>query len=107
MRKKHAEAFEQFSSTIREETRTRWAKMVEMWILDRTKPNPYEEPVGRKFLLPYVLNYTKIVTETTLQEIRHELAKEDAKEVAQGIQPLHQTSLTSFLTKAFDLEEQQ
>jgi hypothetical protein len=81
--------------------------MVQMWIVDRTKPNPYEEPVRRKFSVPYVLNYTKTVTETTLQEIRHELAKEDAKEAAQGIHPPHKTSLTSFLTKAFDLEEQQ
>ena len=107
MRKKHAEAFEQFSSTFGEDTRTRWARMVEMWIADRKKPNPYEEPAGCKFSLLYILNYTKILTETTLQEIRHELAKEDAKEAAQGIHPPHQTSLMSFLTKAFDLEEQQ
>ena len=42
-----------------------------------------------------------------MQEIRLELAKEDAKEAAQGINPPHKTSLASFLTKAFDLEEQQ
>ena len=49
----------------------------------------------------------KISTETTLQEIRLELAKEDANEAAQGISPPHKTSLTTFLTKGFDLEEQQ
>ena len=59
------------------------------------------------FSLLYIINYTKILSETTLQEIRHELTKEDAKEVAQGIHPPHQTSLTSFLIKAFNLEEQQ
>ena len=42
-----------------------------------------------------------------MQEIRFELAKEDAKEAEQGINPPHKTSLTSFLTKGFDLEEQQ
>lgn len=51
--------------------------------------------------------HSKLLTETTLQEIRLELAKEDANEAAQGIYPPHKTSLTSFLTKGFDLEDQQ
>jgi hypothetical protein len=51
--------------------------------------------------------HSKILTETTMQEIRLELTKEDAKDAAEGINPPHKTSLTSFLTKAFDLEEQQ
>jgi hypothetical protein len=42
-----------------------------------------------------------------MQEIRFELTKEDAVEAAQGINPPHKTSLTSFLTKGLDLEEQQ
>ena len=81
--------------------------MVEAWIADRTKPNPYQEPAGRKFSWLNITDYTKISTESTMQEIRLELAKEDAKEAEQGILPPHKTSLTSFLTKGFDLEEQQ
>ena len=42
-----------------------------------------------------------------MQEIRFKLTKEDAMEAAQGINSPHKISLTSFLTKAFDLEEQQ
>lgn len=42
-----------------------------------------------------------------MQEIRLELAKEDTMDAAEGINPPHKTSLTSFLIKAFDLEEQQ
>lgn len=81
--------------------------MVEEWIANRTKPNPYQEPAGRKFSWLNITDYTKILTETTMQEIRFELAKEDAKEAEQGINTPHKTSLTSFLTKGFDLEEQQ
>ena len=51
--------------------------------------------------------HSKILTEMNIQEIRLKLAKEDAKEAAEGINPPHKASLTSFLTKAFDLEEQQ
>ena len=49
MRKKHALAFEQFSSTFKDDTRMKWARMVDEWISNRTKPNPYEEPAGRRF----------------------------------------------------------
>lgn len=60
MRKKHAEAFEQFSSTFAQDTRTRWARMVDEWIADRTKPNPYQEPARRAFscLAVYISNST-------------------------------------------------
>ena len=110
MRRKHAEAFEQFSSTFEEDTHTRWARLVDEWIANRTKPNPYQEPAGRKFCITKRFgkrSTLKFCVETTLQEIRVELAKEDAKEASQGINPPHKTSLTSFLMKGFDLEEQQ
>ena len=42
-----------------------------------------------------------------MQEIRLELTKEDTIEATQGIIPPHKTSLTTFLTKALELEEQQ
>jgi hypothetical protein len=44
---------------------------------------------------------------TTLQDVRLELAKEDADEAARGVLSPHKTTLTSFLTLGFDLEEQQ
>ena len=39
--------------------------------------------------------------------MRLELTKEDADAVSSGIAPLHKTSLTEFLTKGLELEEQQ
>ncbi|KIL55654.1 hypothetical protein M378DRAFT_17763, partial [Amanita muscaria Koide BX008] len=44
---------------------------------------------------------------TTLQDVRSELAKEDAKAAADGVVPPHKMSLTVFLTKGLELEEQQ
>lgn len=50
MRKKHNDAFNTFSSTFKAETIAIWTKMVEDWIGDRTKPNPYEEPDNSEFV---------------------------------------------------------
>lgn len=43
MREKHRNIFHQFSSTFREETVQKWAKLVEDWNEDHSKPNPYAE----------------------------------------------------------------
>ena len=43
MRKKHAEAFETFTKTLKLKTIMLWTKMVNDWVKDRTKPSPYEE----------------------------------------------------------------
>ena len=48
MRKKHAESFIQFSATFPDTTVHEWRKMVDDWKSDRSKPNPYEEPVNGK-----------------------------------------------------------
>jgi hypothetical protein len=44
---------------------------------------------------------------TTLQDVRLELAKEEAAEAAKGCTSPHKVTLTTFLTTALDLEEQQ
>jgi len=44
---------------------------------------------------------------TTLQDVRLELAKEDALELENGGEALHKLSLTTFLVKGLELEEQQ
>ena len=43
MRKKHQDAFNTFSTTFKANTIAVWTKMVDDWVSDRTKPNPYEE----------------------------------------------------------------
>ena len=44
MRKKHRDAFNTFSATFKPKTIATWTKMVDEWISDRTKFNPYDEP---------------------------------------------------------------
>jgi hypothetical protein len=51
--------------------------------------------------------YTKFIIATTLQDIRLELAKEEAAEMAAGVVPQHKMSLTGFLTTGLLLEDRQ
>ena len=51
--------------------------------------------------------YTKSILATTLQDIRLELAKEEAAEMAAGVVPQHKMSLTGFLTMGLSLEDRQ
>jgi hypothetical protein len=51
MKAKHQDAFQTFSSTFTPSVIAKWSRMVEEWEIDRTKPNPYEEPINRKFHL--------------------------------------------------------
>jgi len=52
-------------------------------------------------------NYLTCTIATTLHDVRLELAKEDAKELNNGVEAPHKISITSFLVKGLDLEEQQ
>lgn len=109
MREKHRNIFRQFSSTFREETVQKWAKSVEDWNEDHSKPNPYAEPKsGMSYRSPHKSHTNQALKlATTLQDVRLQLAREEAADAAQGNLPLHRTTLTSFLTLALDLEEQQ
>ncbi len=82
--------------------------MVEEWQDDRTKPNPYSEPVHSKFSMKFdIIHSSYLFVATTIQDIRLELAKEDANDTANGNSPAHETSVTMFLTKGLELESQQ
>jgi hypothetical protein len=52
MRDKHWDIFNQFSSTFTAETVQKWENAILEWTVDRTKHNPYEEPVSCKFSHP-------------------------------------------------------
>jgi hypothetical protein len=45
--------------------------------------------------------------ETTLQDVRLELAKEEAAQAALGKIPPHQISMSAFLLTGFELEDSQ
>lgn len=51
--------------------------------------------------------YLICVIETTLQDVRLELAKEEAAQVALGILPRHKISMSVFLMLGFELEDSQ
>ncbi len=81
---------------------------MENWEVNPKARNPYEEPhVGEIDIL--YNNWPVDLTSnpaTMLQDIRLELAKEEATERAKsGAAPLHKVSLTGFLTTGFDLED--
>jgi hypothetical protein len=71
------------------------------------------EPVQRS-RLGYVLLFSLsipclqcVASATTLQDVRLELAKDDAASSAQGVVSPHRVTLTTFLMTGLDLEEQQ
>ncbi len=107
MRKKHQEAFTLLSSSFLSSTIDKWLKMVKEWEDDRMKLNPYTEPVNSKPKLIDVVNISDVLLATTIQDIRLELAKEDANDATNGINFLHETTVTTFLTKGLELEGQQ
>ena len=49
MQAKHRKAFDKFTSTFPLDVITKWDTMVEEWNVDKTKPNPYEEPVAGEY----------------------------------------------------------
>ena len=109
MHKKHREAFNQFSDTFSEATVKEFERQVTAWQKDQTKPNPYEEPVAGKSLLLYVIGVRHIFRYlgTTLSQVKLELAQEEAADAARGIVHAHDVSVGTFLSTAFDIEEQQ
>jgi hypothetical protein len=68
MHAKQREAFAKFNATFSSDVVEQWGRMVAEWDVDRTKPNPYEEPVAG----------------TSTAEVRLELAKEEAADVERG-----------------------
>ncbi|KAI0245298.1 hypothetical protein BJV78DRAFT_1277455 [Lactifluus subvellereus] len=80
----HRLIFQQFSSTFPPQMVQKWEAMVSEWKNDRSKPNPYVE----------------LASSMTLQD-------EEAAEAARGHIFPHKVTLTTCLTMALDLEEQQ
>ena len=110
---KQAETFDQLSATFSSETIAKWEAMLENWNADPKAPNPYREPKSREFPFPLInIFVTNIFIETTLQDVRLQLAREEAAQVAIGNLPQrdlprHETSLLTFLMIGFELEDSQ
>lgn len=69
MKEKHQKAFEAFSSTFPLSTVTKWITMVKNWENDRSQPNPYEEPIIRKFIIIYIYNKLAYILQEQLYKI--------------------------------------
>ncbi|KAG6809103.1 hypothetical protein H0H92_001589 [Tricholoma furcatifolium] len=99
MREKHRTIFAKLTKTFSTEKIEEWSQMIEEWRIDRRKPrkewtkdNPYAEP-------------TKVAN---LQDVKRELAKEEAEQAAGGVLPLHdKIGPTEFISRGLELENQQ
>jgi hypothetical protein len=91
MQKKQRNAFIKFNATFSTDVARRWSKMVAEWDANKTKPNPYAEPVAG----------------TSTAEVRLELANEEAADARRGNQTVHDISASRWLAMGLDLEEQQ
>jgi len=108
MSKRHQAIADELSKTFSAETIKKWEEMVKTWDKDKSAPNPYAEPQCSKLLcLLRGLLYLIKSLATTLQDVRLELAKEEAVNAARGVLPKHKITLTGFFFAAFDIEEQQ
>ena len=110
MSAKQKEVFNQLSATFSTQTIKKWEAMVETWEVNPQAPNPYKEPEsGELFFLCtfYSIVYLICVVETTLHDVRLELAKEEAAQVALGNMPCHKISMSAFLIIGFELEDSQ
>ncbi|KAI0042995.1 hypothetical protein FA95DRAFT_1575369 [Auriscalpium vulgare] len=84
-------AFDESCENIPQDTQEEWTEMMRAYEINKTAPNPYEEPV----------------VAMSLVDVRLELAEEEAREAVQGQLSPHETTASMFLTVGFELEEQQ
>lgn len=109
MQKDHRKAFEDHHKTFDNATVAKWEKMIKDWEEDPQKPNPFEEPDTCKYEYYDGSCATVLMLSIALNtgEVRLELAKEDAADVARGVERGHDTTPSKFLMQGLDLEDQQ
>ena len=91
MREVQGEAFEKFDKNFPEEVTREWLQEVLAWDADHSAPNPYVEP--------------KQVT--SLAALKLELAQEEAADAARRVYRSQEKTISTFLTNALDLQEEQ
>ena len=102
------DAHTEFSATFTAEQISRWSKMLEEWNKDPNKADPFQEPEGSEscdFL--HVVLMTSSSSAVTAAEVRRDLAQEEERELALGVMPLHEVSLSQFLVNGMELEDAQ
>ncbi|KAJ7826746.1 hypothetical protein B0H13DRAFT_1657348 [Mycena leptocephala] len=91
-RARQVAAFREVNKTISSEVRELWQSDIDVFLADRTKPNPY------------ILTNKDGPSEA---QIRVLLKKDEEEAAAKGVAPLHGTSATAFLTAGLQLEDSQ
>ena len=76
---------------------------------DPKAPNPYNETEQSKYLSQkYIFQtITDLVSATTMQDVRLELAWEEALQLASGHLHRHKVTMTGFFSMGFDIEDRQ
>ena len=74
---------------------------------DPTKPNPYEEPETCKPPSSFLTFSLLIYVVVTMEQLRRELDKEEAREFSRGHTSPHAVTASTFMGNALRLEEQQ
>ncbi|KAI0259635.1 hypothetical protein BC834DRAFT_905195 [Gloeopeniophorella convolvens] len=89
-RDKNVKILDQLTQVFEPEVTEEWRRDVEAWENDSLYPNPYKETF----------------VETSLDDVRLGLAKQEAEEASRGIFSLHQTTVSMLLDVGFDLEDE-
>ncbi|KAJ7876671.1 hypothetical protein B0H14DRAFT_2501281 [Mycena olivaceomarginata] len=91
-RDKQVTNFKDVNKTVSAEVRAEWKRMVDDWLVDPTKTNPYT---------------LKLKDCPTEAEVRLQVRKDEEKLNASGTTPLHGRSATAFLTAGIQIEDAQ
>ena len=82
--------------------------MVTDWEADSSEKNPFQESsTGESFLLVNVVILTRISVNSSMAQVRQELAQEEMDTISYGQARTHEVSPFNFLLIGLDLEEQQ
>ncbi|KAJ7082827.1 hypothetical protein C8R43DRAFT_886408 [Mycena crocata] len=91
-RDRQVKGLELVSVTVKRSVKKSWREMIDAWLKDPSKPNPY------------TLTRTDCPTEA---EVRLEVRRDEDALTAGGRAPLHGRSATAFLTAGIELEDSQ
>jgi hypothetical protein len=109
MSAKQSEVFQQLSETFSPEAVSNWEAMVTAWNMNPKAPNPYAEPKSCRSNVSLLMSLRgpNFSIDKTLQDVRLELAMEEAARAGLGILPRHKISMATFLLTGFELEDSQ
>jgi hypothetical protein len=108
----HTLAFQEFESSLSDEDSRNlgsWKSEVMAWEADNSLPNPFTSRVSGASLTRRPLVFTNIFSAPTQNDVRLELAREEAAAAsADAFLPVHgSVSPSVWITIGLDLEEQQ